>query len=113
MNGCKYDFILPEQVTTAVNTGQPVSFSTQIAPIFSAGDKCTACHKTGGQSPDLTSANAFAQITSKVLNTGSPEASLIYVYPNPSNSAAHTWVKYTAGEAALVLQWIKEGAKNN
>ena len=114
LNGCKYDFILPEQVTTVVNTGgQPISFATQIAPIFSAGDKCVACHKSGGQAPDLTSANAYSQISSKFVNTGSPETSLIYLEPSPANTADHTWKKYTSTEAALVLAWIKEGAKNN
>ena len=113
LNGCKYDFILPEQVETVNTGGQPISFATQIAPIFSTGDKCIACHKTGGQAPDLTSANAYSQISSKYVNTGSPETSMIYLEPSPANAAVHTWKKYTASEAALVLAWIKEGAKNN
>ena len=113
LNGCKYDFILPEQVETVNPGGQPISFATQIAPIFSAGDKCTACHKSGGQAPDLTSANAYSQISSKYVKTGSAETSLIYTEPAPANAAVHTWKKYSASEAALVLAWIKEGAKNN
>ena len=113
LNGCKYDFILAEQVETVNTGGQPISFATNILPIFSTGDKCIACHKSGGQSPDLTSANAFAQISSKYVNTGSAETSLIYTEPAPANTAVHSWKKYSASEAALVLAWIKEGAKNN
>jgi hypothetical protein len=110
--GCKYDFIIPVEVAPVNTGGNPISFSSQIAPIFSTGDKCIACHKTGGQTPDLTSANAFAQINPKYVNTASPADSKIYSYPSPTSST-HNWKKYTATEAALVLAWITEGAKNN
>ena len=78
-----------------------------------SNEKCIACHKTGGQAPDLTSANAYSQISSKYVKTASAETSLIYTEPAPANAAVHTWKKYSASEAALVLAWIKEGAKNN
>ena len=112
LNGCKYDFILAEQVETVNTGGQPISFATQIAPIFSTAG-CIACHGTGGQSPDLTAANAYSQVMSKAVNTASPETSLLYTYPSPANTAVHAWKKYSASQAALVLAWIKEGAKNN
>jgi hypothetical protein len=112
INGCKYDFILPVVVPPVDNGGIPISFSTQIAPIFSTGGKCTSCHKPGDQAPDLTAANAYAQISSKYVNTGSPADSKIYSFPSPTSST-HNWKKYTAAEAALLLAWITEGAKNN
>ena len=113
VSGCKYDFIMPEPEAPSGNpAGVPVSFSTQIAPIFSTGTKCTACHLTGGQAPDLTAANAFARIVPGLINSASPESSLIYSFPL-STTSTHSWKKYTAGEAALILTWIKEGAKNN
>ena len=112
MNGCKYDFIIPVEVPPVDNGGNPISFSTQITPIFSTGDKCISCHKFGGTSPDLTAANAYSQIMSKYVNTSSPEQSAIYSFPTPTTTS-HTWKKYTAGEAAIILAWIKEGAKNN
>jgi len=109
LNSCKYDFILPEVVPPVTGT---VSFSTQVAPIFSAGGKCTSCHNTGGQAPDLSAANAYASIVPGLINTASPEQSLIYSFPAPATST-HTWKKYTAGEAAIILAWITDGAKNN
>jgi hypothetical protein len=112
LNGCKYDFILPEAVTPPDTGGTAISFSTQIAPIFSTGSKCTSCHKPGGQAPDLTAASAYAQIMSKYVNTGSPADSKIYTFPSPT-SGTHSWKKYTTAEAALLLAWITEGAKNN
>ncbi len=108
LNSCKYDFILPEVVPPITET---VSFSTQVAPIFSAGNKCTACHN-GGESPDLRATSAYAQIVPALINTTTPESSVIYSLPAPA-TGTHSWKKYTAGEAALILAWIKDGAKNN
>lgn len=107
MGGCKYDFILPDYVPP-VPPG--VSFTTQVAPIFSTGDKCTSCHKTGGTAPDLTAANAYSQLVPNYVNTASPETSKILTVPG---SATHSWKGYTATETATILAWITEGAKNN
>ncbi len=108
--GCKYDFILPVPGAPVPTGG--VSFASNVAPIFSTGDKCITCHKPGGQSPDFTAANAYASIVPNLVNTGSPDQSLIYTFPGPT-TGTHTWKKLSAGEAAIILQWIKEGAKNN
>jgi len=108
INGCRYDFIIPEEAPPTNNSGNPISFSAQVAPIFSTATKCTACHKSGGQSPDLS----FASIVPALVNAGAPEQSMIYSFPAPA-TGTHTWKKYTAGEAAIILAWIKEGAKNN
>ena len=106
---CKYDFIIPVEVPPVT---EPVSFSTQVAPIFSTSSKCISCHKSGGQAPDLTAASAFASIVPNLVNTVTPETSLIYSFPAPTTTT-HTWKKYTASEAAIVLAWIQQGAKNN
>ena len=108
--GCKYSFIVPEEVPE-IDTTKPTSFATQIIPIFTSGDKCTACHN-GSQAPNLLAASAYSQLMTKYVDTVKPENSLIYTFPNPTSSG-HGWKKYSATEAALILQWIKEGAKNN
>jgi len=107
-NSCKYDFILPEEVPVITT---PPTFAAQVAPIYTT-ENCIACHYTGGQSPDLTAANAYAQIVPNLVNLTTPESSLIYAFPSPTTST-HTWKKYKASEAAIVLAWIKDGAKNN
>ena len=109
MNGCKYDFIMPVEVPPITGT---VSFATQVTPIFSTGEKCTSCHKSGGTAPNLTAASAFSSIVPNLISTATPEQSLIYAFPAPT-STTHTWKKYTAAEAATILAWIKDGAKNN
>jgi hypothetical protein len=107
IGGCKYDFITPDYVPP-VKAG--VSFSTQVAPIFSTGDKCTSCHNTGGQTPDLTPVNAYSQIVPDLVNTSSPENSVILTKPG---SSSHSWKDYTATERSIILTWVTEGAKNN
>lgn len=104
IGGCKYDFILPEEVPP-IDTSKPVSFSKQIAPIFA--EKCNSCHNN--QSPKLTADVAYAQIVPSYVNTGTPASSKIYTVPV---SGTH-YAKYSATEAALVLAWLKEGALKN
>ncbi len=111
LNACTYDFIVKEELAP-VDPTVDILFATQIAPIFTAN--CVSCHKTGGQAPDLSSAaTAYANLKSmNLVNTAAPETSPIYNYPNPA-STIHTWKKYSASEAQLVLTWIQQGAKNN
>jgi len=111
---CQYKFIV-EPAPPPPQPGDTVSFSLELVPIWNGDDNCVACHTTGGQKPDLTPDNAYSSImgTPGVVNTADPESSLLYLNPLPSNTSNHTWKKYKAGEADLVLLWIKQGAKNN
>ena len=109
-NACTYDFIVKEELPP-INPDVDVLFSTQIVPIFT--DKCVACHKPGGEAPDLTAANAYNSIKSlNLANTAAPATSVIYTFPN-YQAPTHTWKQYSAAEAQLVLTWIQQGAKNN
>jgi hypothetical protein len=107
INGCKYDFILPEEVPPI--TG-PVSFSTDIAPIFSTGDKCTSCHKSGGLgTPDFSNpATLYSKIVPGLVDLASPAGSKIYSLPTGNH-----YKTISASEAALVLAWITDGALDN
>ena len=44
-----------------------VSFSADIQPIFNEGCNNAGCHATGGIAPDLTPANAYADLFAKNL----------------------------------------------
>ena len=110
LNACSYDFIVKEELAP-VDPTVDILFATQIAPIFANG--CISCHKAGGQAPDLSAATAYANIKSmNLVSTATPATSLIYTYPSPTTTI-HTWKKYSASEAQLVLTWIQQGAKNN
>lgn len=116
LSGCSYNFIVPEEVPI-IDPDDPdapqVSFADDIIPIWNNNNNCTSCHKTGGQKPDLTPANAYASVNStRYINSSTPEESKIYKYPHPDTST-HVTKKYNAAQAALVLAWIQQGAKNN
>lgn len=110
ISGCQYEFIEPERVI--VDPTVEIKFSQEIAPIFSNNNNCTACHRTGATAPDLTAERAYNSIVPALINTANPEQSTIYWFTHP-NSTTHNWKKYTLAEAALILEWIKQGAKNN
>lgn len=108
---CEYVHIVPE-APPEIDPEVPISFATQIETIFNTGNNCTACHKTGGTSPDLSTGQAYASIVPALINTVDTTASIIYWHAHPS-STTHAWKKYTVGEATIILEWIKQGAKNN
>jgi hypothetical protein len=108
LNSCRYDFLLPEftpDVPTGGDGATAISFKTQIAPIFA--EKCVSCHNT--QAPVLTADVAFAKIVPAYVNTASPSSSTIYTHASSGNHYA----KVSSAQAALILAWIKDGAKNN
>lgn len=111
-SSCKYDWIIPEEIPVIDpdDPNQVISFSEEILPIFTSGNNCTACHN-GSQAPDLREASAFSSLNStRYINKTSPEESRIYAFPHPNGSH---YKKYTGTQAALVLAWIQQGAKNN
>jgi hypothetical protein len=110
-NGCIYDFVAPEEDTNPVDTSVVISFATQIQPAFTAS--CILCHKTGSTAPDLTAGNTYASInTSNYINASSPAQSLIYRRSSTSGGfSGH--VTLPSAQAALLLGWIQQGAKNN
>ena len=110
--GCKYDWIIPEEVPVIDpnDPNQEISFSEEILPIFTSGNNCTACHN-GSQAPDLRETSAYSSLNStRYINKTSPEESRIYAIPDPDGGH---YKKYTATQAAFVLAWIQQGAKNN
>ena len=88
-----------------------VRFSEDIAPIFT-DKECVTCHQQGISSIDLNENQAYVSITEKLINHDSLELSKIFVFPNPE-SFIHQYKKYTPEQAALVLLWLKQGAKND
>jgi len=105
LGSCKYDFILPVETPPVDNGGEPISFATQIVPIFT--EKCNSCHNS--QAPMLTASVAYAQVVPAYVSTTNPPSSKLYVN---SQSGSH-YAKVSTAQAALILQWIKEGAKKN
>lgn len=106
LNSCQNKFIIEPEVEPI----DSVSFSQQIVPIW-VEQGCTGCHNTSGQQPDLTTDIAYNSIIGmNLVNTNDPDQSKIYYYPLPDGNH---YAKYTITQASHLLQWIKEGAKDN
>lgn len=111
ITSCQYKFKI-EPVIPPPDPEESLSFSEDVVPIWNNENKCTQCHNTGGTAPDLTADNAYNSIINSYVDVNDPEASIIYskLYPDTD---PHSWRKYTASEAAIILQWITQGALDN
>ncbi len=107
---CQYKFTVEPAPPPPPPPGDTTSFSLEVVPIWSE-QGCTGCHSTGSTAPDLTPENAYNSITSMgLVNIDVPSESRIYYYPLPGGSH---FAKYSVAQAATVLYWIEEGAKDN
>ena len=115
IGGCEKDTTLIIKDVPVI-VSKTVSFSGDIAPIFSQSCSLSGCHGAGGHIPNLVADNAYTSLMSGgFIDITTPENSKLYqiltgkltpVMPmgapnNPSNING------------LVLAWIKQGAKKN
>jgi hypothetical protein len=105
---CQYEWLDPVDYVPPP-PGDTTSFSLDVVPIFT--ESCASCHSTGGIAPDLTPANAYADLFAEnMIDVAVPENSILYIKMATEGSMN----KYTkVGDPEIVLQWIKEGALNN
>lgn len=114
--GCKKDVTLIIKSQTDIIT-DTVSFSKTLAPIFTKNCALSGCHATGGHTPDLTADKAYNSLINDpdYINVKDPESSELYERLTGKLSPAMPMGK--AGNPdninALVLAWIKQGAKKN
>jgi hypothetical protein len=97
----KYSFLTPK-----VNPNIPVSFQTEIQPIFT--EKCVTCHG-GTQFPNLSAGKAYSSLTKGGFVTAPGETSGLYVQMNRSSHIARS----SDTDKQKVLNWINQGALNN
>ena len=103
---CEYEWIQPEKKPLPEN----VSFSSDIMPIFNNGCNTGVCHGAGSTPPDLSEGNAYdALISGGYVDVETPEASILYNAMNSGSMKPYT----SPGDADIVLEWIKQGAKDN
>ncbi len=95
---------------------KPVSFSKDILPLLSANCAKSGCHVAGGQSPDLSSANAYDQLTGLgyVPTDGTnAESCKMYVLMTSTSKPMPPTGRLPGAQTNLVLGWIKQNAQNN
>jgi hypothetical protein len=109
--GCQKDYYL---TTPEVDLSVPVSFSKKIQPILTEDCATAGCHVTGIQSPDLTEANSYDQLTQLgYVDTTDAEGSLIYKRLTSSSKPMPPDGKISDLEINYILAWIKQGAQKN
>ena len=105
---CQYEWLDPVDYVPPP-PGDTTSFSLEVVPIFT--ESCTSCHGTGGIPPDLTPANAYADLFAEnMIDVATPENSVLYI-KMATGGSMNNYTK--VGDPEIVLQWIKEGALNN
>ncbi len=108
------------KTTTVIIDNSPaitetVQFSKTIAPILTQSCTASGCHG-GSVAPNLTAANAYNSLkTGNYINTATPASSLVYLWLTGKESATMPLggANNPSNINALILAWIKQGAKNN
>ncbi|CAN5664643.1 hypothetical protein BH11BAC3_BH11BAC3_17530 [soil metagenome] len=91
-----------------------VTFSQDIIPIFNKSCNTSGCHSAGGQTPDLTTSKAFNALTvGNYYDKNAAENSIIYKKMSGKMGTVMPVSGMNADYNALILAWIKQGAKNN
>jgi len=110
LTGCEKDYSTSEVVII----DSPVSFATDIQPIFNTDCAIPTCHVGGGPPPDLEAGNAYDALTGLgYVDTTNAEESLLYKRIISTSSPMPPSGKLSAQEIGLVLAWIKQGAQQN
>lgn len=109
---CEKAYVLPEPITPPDPNAPPISFATEILPIFTS---CQGCHP-GANPLDLSAANAYNQLltagpSAPYVDTVNPTSSLLYTKINTGGSM-NGYIG-SQGDIAKILTWITEGAQNN
>jgi hypothetical protein len=104
--------------TVVFDTGEeitrPVSFASDIVPIFNSSCNLGGCHNAGGKSPDLSAANAFLSLSNGgFINSDNPQTSELFLWMAGKKGTPMPVSGINKDYNALVIAWIKQGAQNN
>jgi len=108
---CYYDELPAEAVGPLPAS---VSYKNDIQPLFN--QNCIACHKAGATTPDLTSANSYAALTTAneyVIPTNAAGSILYKALTGNGAPLMPPSGGLSAAKIALVEKWITDGALNN
>ena len=104
--------------TVIFDTGEeitrPVSFASDIIPIFNSSCNTAGCHNTGGKAPDLSAPNAFTSLSNGgYFNAADAQSSELYLWMSGKKGTPMPVSGINKDYNALILAWIKQGAQNN
>lgn len=108
--GCYKDIIIPDVVSDEDGPPQPVSYKTELAPLFNANCTDAGCHVSGAHKPYLATDISYNQIVGGgFINLALPKESILYKMVNGEMA------QYIPSKAdrQKVYDWIRNGAPNN
>lgn len=109
-SACEKAYLTSQQVEITT----PVSFSSDIIPIFNASCATTNCHVNGGPPPNLTPSKAYDELTMLgYVDTSNAESSVLYKVITATTNPMPPSGPLPAEEIGYILAWIKQGAQNN
>ena len=114
LNSCYYDEELPKPAIPEPDPDTPISFRTDIEPLFSRSETyCILCHNGSGQSPDLRVGNAYNSLVPAYVTAGDAEGSLFYQRLPGNGHRRDVGFVLSTDDISLIKGWIDRGAKNN
>ena len=113
MNSCYYDEELPKESIPDPDPDTPISFRTDVEPLFSRNNTyCIQCHN-GSRSPDLRVGNAYDALVPAYVTAGDAEGSLFYQRLPGIGHRIDVGFVLSADDISLIKGWIDRGAENN
>jgi hypothetical protein len=107
---CYKDIIVPDLASDPDGPPQPVSFKTELAPLFNSSCALAGCHVSGAHHPYMTTDVSYQQIVNGgFVNTALPKQSTLYIMVN-GEMAQYIPSKI---DRQKVYDWIRNGAPNN
>lgn len=110
LTSCYKDVILPEATVDPDGPPQAVSYSAELAPMFTTRCALSGCHVSGAHKPYLPTTISYQEIVNGgYVNPLIPKESILY---KMINGEMKEYIP-SATERQKVYDWIRNGAPNN
>jgi hypothetical protein len=110
LTGCYKDVILPEATVDPDGPPQPVSYNTELKPLFASSCALAGCHVSGAHKPYMTADISYLQLVNGgFVNTIIPKQSILY---DKINGEMKEYIP-SATNRQKVYDWIRNGVPNN
>jgi hypothetical protein len=108
--GCYKDIIVPDLASDPDGPPQPVSYKTELAPVFNTNCAIAGCHVSGSHKPYMALNISYQEIVNGgFVNLSLPKQSQLYIMVN-GEMAQYIPSKI---DRQKVYDWIRNGAPNN
>lgn len=113
LSGCYKDIIIPQASSDPdAYPPKPVSYSSELAPMFNTNCAISGCHVSGAHAPYLSTSVSYTQIVNGgYVNLANPKESKLYQMT--TGEMAQYMPSPIKENNQKVYDWIRNGAPNN